>query len=628
MLEYLELLAREAAAVEFEGPLVAARNAGLPPDRLAELEQAKVVALRVRALLERRRRREEELSGLFDTASDLAGLRDVDAVLAAIVHRARTLLGADVAYMTLNDEQHGDTYMRVTDGSISAKFQALRLPMGAGLGGLVAQTGSPYVTANYPEDARFRHTGDIDAGVGEEGLVAILGVPLRLGSRIIGVLYAANRSARPFAREEVSLLVSLAANAAVAIDTARLLGETQAALEELSAANGTIRAHSDSVERAAAAHDRMTALVLRGAGVEDIAEVVTEVLGGALLVLDADGRHQASVGALDAPDASAIAEALAASRTEGRSVRRGPLWLAAVVAGAENLGALVLRPDRPLVDADQRILERAAVVTALLLLFRRTVADAEGRVRGELLDDVITRPVRDADSLRARAKRLGVDLDAPNVVVAVGEDALAAGSARQRAVSWAQTYAQTRGGLAAARDGHVVLLLPGDAAGPLARTVARDLGKLLGRPVTAGAGGPATGPAGIAAAYRDADRCVIALAALGRAGAGASTAELGFVGLLLGSAPDGRDRDVDAFLGSTIGPVVDYDVRRGTALVKTLEAYFGVGGSLARAAELLHVHVNTVTQRLERIGQLLGADWQKPERALEVQLALRLHRLR
>jgi GAF domain-containing protein len=632
MLEYLELLAREAAAVEFEGPLVAARNAGLPPDRLAELEQAKIVALRVRALLERRRRREEELSGLFDTASDLAGLRDVDAVLAAIVHRARTLLGADVAYMTLNDEQRGDTYMRVTDGSISAKFQALRLPMGAGLGGLVAQTGSPYVTANYPEDARFRHTGDIDAGVGEEGLVAILGVPLRLGSRIIGVLYAANRSARPFAREEVSLLVSLAANAAVAIDTARLLGETQAALEELSAANGMVRAHSDSVERAAAAHDRMTALVLRGAGVEDIAEVVTEVLGGALLVLDADGRRQASVGALEPPDASAIAEALAASRTEGRSVRRGPLWVAAVVAGAENLGALVLRPDRPLVDADQRILERAAVVTALLLLFRRTVAEAEGRVRGELLDDVITRPVRDADSLRTRAKRLGVDLDAPNVVVAVGEDAIAGGgplnTARQRAMSWAQTYAQTRSGLAAARDGHVVLLLPGDAAGPIARTVARDLGKLLGRPVTAGAGGPATGPAGIAAAYRDADRCVIALAALGRGGAGASTAELGFVGLLLGSAPDGRDRDVERFLGSTIGPVVDYDVRRGTALVKTLEAYFGVGGSLARAAELLHVHVNTVTQRLERIGQLLGADWQKPERALEVQLALRLHRLR
>ncbi|MBC8994374.1 helix-turn-helix domain-containing protein, partial [Micromonospora chalcea] len=104
--------------------------------------------------------------------------------------------------------------------------------------------------------------------------------------------------------------------------------------------------------------------------------------------------------------------------------------------------------------------------------------------------------------------------------------------------------------------------------------------------------------------------------------------ELGFVGLLLGAVGDAGDRDVAGFLTATVGPVVDYDARRGTALVKTLEAYFGVGGSLARAAEQLHVHVNTVTQRLERVGQLLGADWQRPDRALEVQLALRLHRLR
>ncbi|MET7753055.1 helix-turn-helix domain-containing protein, partial [Micromonospora sp. NPDC005367] len=152
--------------------------------------------------------------------------------------------------------------------------------------------------------------------------------------------------------------------------------------------------------------------------------------------------------------------------------------------------------------------------------------------------------------------------------------------------------------------------------------------RVTGRPVTAGASGPSVGPASLAAAFREADRCLTALGALGRAGQGASTAELGFVGLLLGAVGDDGDRDVAGFLTTTVGPVVDYDARRGTALVKTLEAYFGVGGSLARAAEQLHVHVNTVTQRLERVGQLLGADWQRPERALEVQLALRLHRLR
>src|ERR1051325_8411611 len=127
MLEFLTLLAREAAPVEFERPLLAARQAGAPAADLAELEEIKIAAMRVRDLLERRRRREEELSALYDTAGDLAGLRDLDAVLRAIVHRARTLLHADISYMTLNDVERGDTFMRIPDGSVSARFQRLRL---------------------------------------------------------------------------------------------------------------------------------------------------------------------------------------------------------------------------------------------------------------------------------------------------------------------------------------------------------------------------------------------------------------------------------------------------------------------------------------------------------------------
>ena len=50
-------------------------------------------------------------------------------MLDTIVHRARTLVGTDVAYLTLYDEARGDTYMRATDGSVSAVFQQLRLPL-------------------------------------------------------------------------------------------------------------------------------------------------------------------------------------------------------------------------------------------------------------------------------------------------------------------------------------------------------------------------------------------------------------------------------------------------------------------------------------------------------------------
>ncbi|MEV3983162.1 helix-turn-helix domain-containing protein [Nonomuraea sp. NPDC049758] len=634
---FLELLAREASAVEFEGPIVEARAQGADPATIEELEQAKVEALKVRALLRRRARREAELSALYDTAGDLAALRDLDAVLEAIVHRARQLLATDIAYMTLHDPEQGDTYMRVTDGSISAKFRALRLAMGAGLGGLVAQTATPYATADYFADARFRHKGHIDEAVKEEGLVAILGVPLRLGQRVIGVLMAANRSARPFHQEEVSLLASLAAHAAVAIDNARLLQETRNALEELSQAHRTARAHGEAVERAALAHDRMTSLVLRGGGIEDVAAVVTEVLGGSLAVLDDLGRPiTGDVGELDA----GVFEAAQASRALGRTVRRGDQVIASVDVGGEPLCTLVLRSD----DADERILERAALVCALLLLFRRSVAEAEGRVRGELLEDLISRP--DSPGLADRARRLGVDLRAPHVVVVARH-----GGQRERAAFWASSHATVRHGLAAGRGDEVVLLLPGVDAGGLAQRVAAELSASLHSPATAGAsparlpeaspGGPPGGSAGapaggsgggatsgsagardVAEAYQEARRCAEALLALGRAGDGASPAELGFVGLLVG---DGRD--VRGFVGRVVGAVIDYDARRGTALTDTLSAYFGTGGSPSRTAEAMHIHVNTVTQRLDRIGKLLGDGWLEPERALEIQLALRLHRL-
>lgn len=623
--EFLELLAREASAVEFEAPVLAARAAGASPRALRELEEVKAAALRVRALLERRARREAELSALFDTAGDLAALRDVDAVLEAIVRRARRLLDTDISYMTLHDDERGDTYMRVTDGSISERFRALRLPMGAGLGGLVAQTGAPYNSADYFNDDRFAHQGHIDTAVHEEGLVAILGVPMRLGERVIGVLFAANRGARPFVQEEVSLLGSLAAHAAVALDNARLLQETRTALDELSTAHQLIQARSAAVERAAQAHDRMTALVVGGGGVRDVAAAVVDVLGGALVVLDPERRPICAVGDLagvDDPElATAVAEAATAGRP-GRTVRRGDLWVTAAAAGAETLGTLVLQADPPPSAADQRILERAALVTALLLLFRRSVAEAEGRVRGELLEDLASGRHADADALRSRARLAGVDPSVAHVVVVTrhdGEDP----AQRRRAAFWAASHAALEHGLAATRGDETVLLLPGTDPGAAARRVAKELTTCLGSPATAGAAGPLPELERTAAGYQEARRCADALLSLGRAGDGASADDLGFVGVLLGDEPD-----VTGFLDATLGPVLRYDARRGTALVGTLEAYFACGGGLQRTAERLHIHVNTVTQRLDRIGHLLGEGWHAPDAALELQLALRLNRLR
>ncbi|MGH3332202.1 MAG: helix-turn-helix domain-containing protein, partial [Nocardioidaceae bacterium] len=48
----------------------------------------------------------------------------------------------------------------------------------------------------------------------------------------------------------------------------------------------------------------------------------------------------------------------------------------------------------------------------------------------------------------------------------------------------------------------------------------------------------------------------------------------------------------------------------------------------AETAKTLHIHPNTVAQRLDRIARLLGEDWRDPAKALDLQMALRLWRLR
>ncbi|HYS34984.1 MAG TPA: helix-turn-helix domain-containing protein, partial [Pseudonocardiaceae bacterium] len=122
---------------------------------------------------------------------------------------------------------------------------------------------------------------------------------------------------------------------------------------------------------------------------------------------------------------------------------------------------------------------------------------------------------------------------------------------------------------------------------------------------------------------QEALRCLDAITVLGVPGRAASARELGFLGVLISDR-----QDVDGFIDTVIGPVLEYDRQRVTDLIRTLDAYFETGGSPTYAAEKLHVHPNTVARRLDRIRELIGPDWQQPEQSLDIQLALRLSRIR
>jgi hypothetical protein len=569
---------------------------------------ARDLAVRIASTRELHRRREAGLHALLETARALVTESDPAQVLEAIVRRARALLGTDLAYLTLHDPERGDTYMRATDGSVSAAFQSVRLELGAGLGGLVASTRKPYWTADYPHDARFQHTTDIDGAVTEEGIMAICGTPLIVDNDFVGVLFAANRTPRPFTREEVALLGNLATLAAVTLVQTRALADAEAALAALSDAHETVRGYAEGVEKAAAAHDRFASVVLEGGGVEDLAHALVDLLGGWAAVVDADGTVRSATPGADVPPQSP-------DLGSGRLVEAGGVYALAAATADERLATLYVGGVGDLDEADRRTVERAGVVTALVLLFERQAAETRQSARNRVVSDLVAGRGPADDRLRV-ARASGFDPEQPFcLVVARGEPGTS-----PRTTALAAAAAVGDGGLAGAHDGEVVGLVPGGDPGGTASDLAARLGRRT--PVTVAGVGPLTGVDAIPEAHAEAVRTVAALVALGHRGQGAAATRLGFAGLIVGGDPDVAD-----YVHREVGPLLDYDERRGTDLVRTLAAWFEAGRSPRHAATRLHVHVNTVAQRLERITALLGEDWQEPERSLELQLALRLRRL-
>lgn len=620
----LRKLLDDGPSEEVDGEVVACLENidALPPVERSDAKADLELLVELRGVIDKYRRRSRELRALYETAGDLSSTRDVEGVLQAIVRRGRQLLNTDVTYLMLVDDERGDTYMRVTEGTTSPQFREIRLPLGVGLGGRVAEGLAPHWTRNYLADDRFVHV--IDGIVADEMLVAILGVPLKVGRRLLGVLFAADRAERDFSTDEVSLLSSLADHAAIAIENAALFQETRQAVAALSSAKGVIEASNRRLEKAIELHERLMALVIKGGTLQDLADALVGVLGGSVLVVDERRTEVARATTEDFDDDNLVKEIL--GRLTEAEVPTGSIRMdvgdldavvTPVVTAADSLGSLVYL-SRNVRDDDVRSLERAAAVIALLLLNRRARDEADNRVRGEILAELLIRSPRDIEAIMRRARLLHVDLDQQLVVLVLLPRSGAVSRALQ---AESDTLARRAKGLVTSYADRVVMLIPGRGADEPANLVARRLSHWE---VTVGASGPTSDLAEVIHHEDRARRSAAVLVALGRTGEGASSEQLGIYGLLLSEPGQEHAR---AFIERRIGAVQRYDAARGTALLATLDAYFASETSVAGAAQRMYVHVNTVYQRLERLDRILGPDWRTGDQALEIRLALRMAQL-
>ncbi|OAR24885.1 transcriptional regulator [Streptomyces sp. ERV7] len=617
-LAVLELLALDSPPGHFQELLDRAHRENLPRSPLEELERATRLALKIQASSHQRRQRESVMADLVNTVHDMTIPYDPDTLLKVITSRARRLLGFDMAYISLR-KPGGGSYVHSSDGDTTSLNVGLVVEKSRGLGEMAHETGAPYWTSDYLNDDRIPHGDQLDAVVRAEGLHAIMVVPIRQSGVPIGALYGADRVVRHFTPDEISFMRYLADFAAVALEKARLLDRSQKEIAELESAGVRADATIARMRQLAGSMASLVGLVLGGGDLHELVKAAAQALDAGLVVSDACGHTLACAGEPPDLDEARTREVALETHAVGGPVEIAEnVWAAPVSAGEEPV-LVLLRADRALTEDERGFLGSVGQAVALLFAVRRSTAVAEGPLRDEYFDGLLTGVAQSPGQLARQAHQLGIDADAPHVVVVVRPE----GAEHGKAVVWCSSYAYRGSGLMKVHEGDIVLLLPGTDASAVARAVSGELSPLLAEPVTVASAGPAASLASVAQVYQEALRCFDALIALDGVGSAASIDDLGFLGLLLSD-----DHDVDGFVASVVGPVLDHDAERMTHLVPTMEAYFAAGSSPTRAAGGLHVHPNTVTRRLERITELLGPGWQQPERATEAQLALRLLRAR
>ena len=179
------------------------------------------------------RRREAEM--LADLAQAINGSLDLDTVLGRIAVAAKELCGADLARIALWDAGRGGMVYRYTVGTRAPGHEEVLLVAGKGLAGEVLATGRPARTDDVIADPRLHP--DYAGMIREEGSVAVVVAPIRMGARVEGLIYCDNRAPRSFTERDEEVLLRLGDHAAIALRNAGLYQQAERARQDAENAN-------------------------------------------------------------------------------------------------------------------------------------------------------------------------------------------------------------------------------------------------------------------------------------------------------------------------------------------------------------------------------------------------------
>lgn len=160
---------------------------------------------------------------LIELSRDLASTLDLDTLLRRIVHVAAELCESEQASILLYDHVKGELYFEAATNLEQPMMSGLSVPVDSSIAGWIVTHRQPIIISDTSQDKR--HFSNV-AKVTNTNTRSLLGAPLITKDKVVGALEAINKRNGEFTTEDQEILITLGAQAAVAIENARLFQQS------------------------------------------------------------------------------------------------------------------------------------------------------------------------------------------------------------------------------------------------------------------------------------------------------------------------------------------------------------------------------------------------------------------